>query len=349
MPRTPRRIGYSPYMSPILTPDNAVRAGRWLGQQARGWYSSTSPPRMRGRSMSRSTSSRRSTSVGGAVAIYGGGATKPYTRQYRRRRRSRRVRAKAARYYKRFSKALRKTSGVAFQKAILNGSKTNSPGVGQSYLATHLFSYNSDAVPALETGVRDVQRIRSSMSNTFYTDDIADTSKFMIEYGILDCTLFNNGNARLEVDMYHIVYGDNVEYSSFASFMNGSDARQTSLTNTATDKIDITDRGCTLFDLPVMISNGYVRILSKEKLFIGIGDTYNFQYKAKKHFSITGSEIGADNVYFARKGLTHTFVFVFKKVVGDPGDGPTLSLASTRSYGWRVDGQTKPGTAVLAE
>lgn len=346
MPTTMRR--FSPYPSPgtpnympgrrVLTIGNAVRLGNYLGRAARNVFNTRSTP-----------SRARSSGSGTAPAIYGGGATKPYKRQYGRRRRTRRVRRRARIYYKKFQKALRKVSGVAFQKAILNGSKTGSPGVGQSYLATHLFSYNSNAVPVLETGVRDTLQLRSSMTNTFYTDDVNDTTKFMIEYGILDCTLFNNGNARLEVDFYHITYRDNVEYGTFATFMSGSDVRQQSLTSTAADKIDITDRGATLFDLPQMLSNGYVTIVSKEKLFMGVGDTYNFQYKVKKPASITKSEIDADNVYFARRSHTHTWVAVFKRVIGDTGDSPSLSLGSTRTYGWRVDGQTQPGTAVLAE
>jgi len=342
---------YSPYASPasssFFTPQNAIRIGRTLARGARSVYSSMSGSSSCGRSMSRSTSANRSTS--GAPAIYGGSATKPYQKQYGRRTRNRRFRRRVSKYYKRFTKTLRKVSGVAFQKAILNGSKTNTAGSVQSYLATHLFSYNSGTVPVLETGVRDINQIRTSMSNTFYTDDINDTSKFMIDYGILDCTLFNNGNARLECDIYHIVYGDSVEYGTLQQFINGSDVRQQSLTSVAADKIDITDRGCTLFDLPVMISNGYVKILSKEKVFMGVGDTFNFQKKVKRPFSITKSEIDADNSYFARKGKTHTWIVVFKRVTGDTGDTPTLSLASTRTYGWRVDGANQPGTAVLAE
>lgn len=337
---------YSPYVTPPrwATPQNAIRLGRGLANQARGWFSTTAPMRMR-------NPRRRVFSTGGgtAPAIYGGSATKPYQKQYGRKRRSRRIRRRASKYYKRFTKTLRKVSGVALQKAILNGSINNSPGAFQTYLATHLFSYSSNTVPSVETGVRDILKIRESMTNTFYTDDIGDTSKFMIDYGILDCTLFNNGDSRLECDIYHIVYGDNVEYGTFASFMSGSTVRQQSLTNTATDKIEIIDRGATLFDLPVFISNGYVKILSKEKVFMGVGDTFNFQYKAKKPFSVTKSEIDADNSYYARKGNTHTWVVVFKRVAGDTGESPSLALASTRSYGWRVDGATQPGTALLSE
>lgn len=339
----PRVVRYTPYPSPrytpgrrMLTPANAMRVGSYLGRAARNLFG-------------RRSASTQTKSDSTGPSIYGGSATKPYQRQYGRRRRNRRVRRRATKYYKRFTKTLRKVSGVAFQKAILNGSINNSAGALQGYVATHLFSYNSGTVLTVETGVRDILQIRNSMSNTFYTDDISDTSKFMIEYGILDCTLFNNGNSRLECDIYHIVYGDNVEYGTLQAFLNGSTVRQQSLTSVAADKIDISKRGTTLFDLPVTISNGYIKILSKEKVFMGVGDTFNFQYKAKKPFSITKSEIDADNSYFARKGKTHTWIVVFKRVAGDTGDTATLALASTRSYGWRVDGANQPGTAVLAE
>lgn len=336
-----RNIYASPATSSIFSPQNAVRLGRMLANSVRSYS--------RGRSMSRTPSTRRSTSSGGAPAIYGGGATKPYSRQYRTRKRSRRVRRRASKYYKNFSNALRKVSGVAFQKAIINGSRQQTSGVGQAFLATHLFSYNSIAAGVVETGTRDIKQIRDSMTNTFYTDDVNDTTKFMIDYGILDCTLFNNGNARLEVDLYHIVYNDNCEYGLFSTLISGGTSAQASLTSTAADKVEITDRGATLFDLPTTISVSYMKILSKEKIFLGVGDTYNFQYKSKAPFSVTKDQLDADNTYFVRKGKTHTFVAVFKSVVGDTGDLPQLSMGSTRTYGWRVDGQTQPGTAILAE
>lgn len=325
------------YARRLLTVGNALNAGRALGRAFNTWRSRKKPKRM---SSSNSKDSPQ---------IYGGSATRPYKRQYRRRRRPAKVRRRARRYYKKFQKALRKVSGVAFQKAVMNGFVTNSnTGVGQKYIATHLFSYNSGTGSGVETGVRDLYRVRTSMTNAFSADDVSNTTKFMIEYGIIDYTLVNQGSIPIEIDVYHITYGDNVEYSNLEAFFNGQDLRQQSLTSTATDKITLAMRGATLFDLPVTISNGYINILSKEKLFLNAKESTNFQYKMKKPFSITFSEMDVDNTYFAKKNLTHTWLFVYKPVVG-LGTESALTVGSTRTYGWRVDGQNQPGTAALAE
>lgn len=339
------------YPSPGYSPRVAMRIGEGAARIYRNLFGTstvrrpTAPPFRVPRRRLRGTQNTQTDPT-----IYGGSATRPYKKQYGKRRQSRRKRARARKYYKSFRKAFRNISGVAMQKAILNGLAANVPTVGkQGYCVTHLFSYNGNVTPlTLETGVSDIQRIRNSMSNTVYTDDVVDTSKFMIEYGIIDYTLRNSGTVPIEVDIYHLVYRDNVEYTTFAGAFNAGYVRQQSLTSTATDKINIENRGATLFDFPVFLSNTYASILSKEKVFLNAGEISNFQYKSKRPFSITKSEIDSDNAYFARKGKTHTWMFVFKAVAGITSDA-SLTVGSTRTYGWRVDGETQPGTATLAE
>lgn len=332
-------------LTPYLTASNAIRLGRTLARGARSWYSSTSPPRMRGRLMSRSTSSNRSTSS--VPGIYGGSATRPISGQYRFRKRNRRVRRRARKYYRTFRKALNSTSGVANQKMMRNNTVTSScSATTQSFVVCHLDSYNSTTSPAgSETDVDDIYTMTQSMSNTVYAD-ITANSKFQSKYGLLDYTLRNYGATKVECDMYHIVYNDNVEYTTFNALITGQSARQTSTTSTTTDKIEITTRGATLFDLPMLFKNTHLKILSKTKLFLAPGDSYNGQLKRKRPVTFTQNELASDNNYFARKGITQTLLFVFKTVTGEV-DSAAMTLGATRSYSWYVEGQTQPGTANL--
>lgn len=293
-------------------------------------------------------------SIGGrsssdAPQVYGGAANKPYARQYKYKKMPRKKRKQKKKEIKKFKKLFSKISGVANQKLLLNGSiSSTTVAIGQDWLATHLFPYNANITPASrETGVDDLRILRNSMTNTVYTDDVTATSKFMIKYGIIDMTINNTGDAKLEIDKYHIVYKDNVEYPTFGSLLSGSYSRQASLTSTIADKVALTSRGATMFDLPNTIADAYIKVMSKEKLFLGVGETMNFQYKHKKPFTLTSSEISADNNYFAHKEWTHTFLFVFKQVSGGSGLAPTLNLGCTRSYAWYVEGETQPGTATL--
>lgn len=332
------------YPSPF-TPQNAIRIGRTLARGARNLYDRYRSS-SRGRSMSRGTSTDRSSTP----QIYGGSATKPYTSQYRRRRRSRRVRRKAKKYYKAFRKTFRKISGVALQKVIFNGSvSATALPIAQQWLATHLFSYNSAATVTQETGVRDMLQLVNNLTNATLADDFDNSSRRMIEYGIIDITLHNIGAAKAEVDMYHICYNDDKLYTSLANLFGNANAVQSSSTTTAADRITINDRGATLFDLNQFLSLGAVKVLSKEKMFMSTGDVYNFQYKVKKLKCLTNNEVvQSENGHLAEKSMTHTWVVVFKSVTGDTNTA-ALQMASTRSYGYRIDGVNQQTTSKLPE
>lgn len=335
------RLYPSPTTRALSTAYAAYRIGRRAGRSARNLFNTR-----RRRNRSTNTSG---TATG--PQYYGGQATKPYKKQYKKRRQSRKRRARARKYYRSFAKTLRTVTGVALQKALFNSSITATvTGLPQAFIATHLYSYNSIASSSQDTGVRDIKKIRDSMTNTFYTDDIGINTKFMIDYAIMDMTLANAATNSLEIDIYHLTWKDNNEYGTFASFIAAMNVAQTSLTNTTTDRVTLQDRGATLFDCPTAISTGYINIISKEKVFLAGGESTNFQWKVKKPVSITSSELTADNTYFARKGLTHTWLVVFKNRIGTPIDSSgALSMGVTRTYGWRVEGINQAGTAVLAD
>lgn len=289
-------------------------------------------------------------SGGGSVPqVYGGSASKPFTSQYRRRKQSRRRQRRARKYYKGFRSAFRRVSGVALQKAMFNGtcSATALP-IAQQWVATHLFSWNSAVTSSQETGVRDIFQLLNTLVNPTIQDDLDNSSKRMIEYGIIDMTLSNTSSAKIEADMYHIAYGNEKQFTNLSALFSAANAAQQSLTATAGDRITINNRGATLFDLNQFLAFGAIKILSKEKLFLNPADTYNFQYKAKRLKTFTPNQVNQEHQHAAEPGLTHTWIVVFKSVTGDTNTAG-VTLAATRSYGYRLDGISQQATAIVPE
>lgn len=323
-------IGFGRYAKPLLAVAGSALSGYLSNRINRGGRQRT-PLRI-----------ESSTSP----AIYGGGASKGFSRQYRFKRQSKKKRYQARKRIKRYRAMYNKVSGVANQKLVRNNQVTATAATdNQGWSATHAWSYKGGVSGVSESDVDDVLAIRNSMTNTVFTDDITDATKFMLKTCIMDTTLHNTGQNKLEIDRYHIVYRDNSEYATFQSLLADANSRQNSLTATSTDKVTIPVRGATLFDLPELISMGYIKILSKEKIFLGVGEFCNFKNKFKLNQSITKNELNADNSYFAKKGWTHTFVHVFKRVVGSTAESTQLTIGCTRSYSWFVEGENTPGTA----
>lgn len=281
--------------------------------------------------------------------IYGGSATKPYKKQFKKKKVNKKKLNKDRKALREFKKKFMQISGVALQKGMFNGtvSATALPAA-QQWLGTHIYSFSSETTSTQETGVRDIRRILASMTNTSYTDDVAGSTKFMIDTGRIDFTLANTGAGRIEADLYHITYGDDSVQNSLAQMFTNTNSQQSSLTSTAADKITINTRGATLFDLSNFLFTGKIRIISKEKLFMAAGDTYNFSWISKKPVVYSANDVNIDTFHFAKKNTTHSWICVFKSVTGDTNTA-AMSLGSTRSYAWRVDGESIQGTALITE
>lgn len=332
-----RRITrYTPYPSPrytpgrrVLTPANAMAVGRFLGRSARRLFNN-----------------RKNAVQSDSPVTYGGGASKPFARQYRKRYRSRRVQRRAKRYYNSFRKALRAVSGVGFQKSIINSSVNATAGpAAQQYLAAHLCSWSSGAAESRETGQRDIAQVVNNVSQPQFLDEVGDGSKLMFDTCIMDLTLTNTSASQVEVDKYLVSYRKPTEFASFGNMLAVGTAAQLSITNAAADKITINTRGGTLFDMPNCLSTGELKILSKEKIFMAAGNTAQFQIKQRKKFSASKNKLALDS-YYAQPGTTLSVVFVFKTVAGETGTA-ALTLAATRAYGFRVDGLSDTGCGVV--
>lgn len=295
-----------------------------------------------------SSLSGRSSSYGGGPTTYGGSASKPYSRQYRYKRMSSKKRRYYARKTRSFKNMFTKASGVANQKAMFNSSVQGTSAAGaQVFNALHLYSYSSTATPTIDSGVRDLAQIMNSMSNTIYTDDVTSASKFNFHYGIMDFTVRNASDTSIEMDVYEIDYKDEVEYASWSALMLGANVRQNSLTSSSGDALTLTKRGVTLFDMPALISMAGLKILSKEKVFLNPNESFQKTIKNKTRFSMSKDDVTSDNLYYARRGRTRTVLIVAKST--DATATASIKCGCTRTYGWHVEGQTVPGSALLAD
>lgn len=273
------------------------------------------------------------------LQVYGGNTTKFSNRQYTKRRQSRYRRNKARKYYRTFKNTFRKISGVALQKVIINNSATASAvPAAQQWVAVHIGSYVSAEVQSQETGQRDLRQLMDNMTNTKFTDDVDGSSKRMIDSCVCDMTVRNIGESRVEIDKYVIAYSEDHEFASFKKLMDESNNNQNSLTSVGTDRLTINNRGVTLFDMGYALKVGKLKILSKDKLFLGPGESANYQHKIKKPLAINLQEIFGETSY-VKSGYTITYLFVFKSVVGD-GENAIVAVGKTTAYGFRVDGQS---------
>lgn len=337
-------------MTWMVTPQSSMRRSN-LARNLFGTYAASKIGSNAGKYARKKYNEWRSPKGSGSTdpQVYGGSASKPYKKQYKKKRQSKRKRRKAKRHYNSFKKSYRKISGVALQKAMFNGSvNATALPTAQQWLATHLYSYNSSTGSAQETGTRDVYQIMNTLVNPTMADDIDNSSKRMIETGIIDITLNNIGTTRCEIDAYHITYNNEKDFSNLSSLFTAANATQQSLTGTAADRITMNNRGATLFDLNQFLQLGSINIISKEKMFIGPQEVYNFQYKVKGVKQFTPNKVNQENGHVAEKGLTHSWVFVFKAVTGETANA-AIQIASTRSYAYRIDGLNQQATALLPE
>lgn len=333
----PRVTRYQPYASPRYTPGrrmltaaNAMRVGSYLGRAARRLF--------------------RNRKTGGtqtdAPVTYGGGATKPFARQYRKRYRSRRVQRRAKRYYASFRKALRNVAGTGFQKAIINSSVNATAGpAAQQYLAAHLCSWQSSATDVRETGQRDISQVLNNITNPAFLDEFNPATHVMFDTCMMDLTLTNTSGSQVEVDKYVVTYRKHNSFVSFTNLLTLATNAQQSITSTAADKINVNVRGATLFDLPNALSAGELKILSKEKIFMAAGNSAQFQIKQNKKRGMSINKFASDS-YFAEPGYTITVLFIFKTIAGETGTA-AMTLGTTRVYGFRIDGLTDSGCSTL--
>lgn len=166
-----------------------------------------------------------------------------------------------------------------------------------------------------------------------------DNFKFHFDSGILDLTLKNNSGNGIEMDLYVVSFNEDTQANSFQDAVITAQ-QETATLNEATKALELSDRGTTLFDFPVLISSLKMKIWSKRKYFIGAQQTMTYQYRDAKNHVVdainvrsgkANSEIVANGNGFIYPKLTKGVIMVMKQVPGSEGSS-NVAMGVTRKY-----------------
>lgn len=275
----------------------------------------------------------------GKRGTHGVGVTTQFDKKtvYVKRRMPRRRRRQWAKFSRKVRAVNLKTLGtdqaILNSQAFINMLPTQDIWATQMYVPVHLygrhgsFTYNGTLYPYVdELGTGDLYKL-------FVTDySYSGTQKILMKSAILDVT-FNNtstSGASLEVDAYEIGYWaeDKIDYTSFV------EAQDAALANTP-GSLSLTNRGVTLFDLPLLSRNG-MKIYKKTKYILSPGQAATYQIRDPKNRVIDMYRLRETDTKFMFKGMTRTVILVAKGI-------PTTNLnaqecfmrvGATRTYKW---------------
>lgn len=256
--------------------------------------------------------------------------------QYRKRRMPRRKRVA----WKRFSQKVKSVTlkSLGTYSRVFNSQCVNTVGEGsQAVLGAFLYSkagkWTSGGVSA-EAGLSDMFRIIQQESSP------DDDFQYNFDSGILDLTIRNGGSNGVELDLYVVSFAEDAD--SLNCFQDAviTAEQETGQLNNVTKGLQLQDRGASLFDFPVLISQTKMKIWSKRKYFLGSQQTMTYQYRdAKNHvvkaINVRGGKsdatIEANGNGFIYPKLTKGVIAVFKNTPGSTGSTP-LYMGVTRKY-----------------
>lgn len=249
--------------------------------------------------------------------------------QYVKKRMPYRKRKRWVKFTKKVRAVLEKTLGTNTQ--ILNSTLASTIAAGsdnQNWMVLHLYGRNGNSTPNVELGCNDL--------NYMISNDTRIGSNIIFKSAVLDATLVNSGSIGLEVDVYQIMYRDETKYLNFggilATALGGTGVIGTSGTN-----INLSTRGATLFDLPVLIKMGKITILKKTKIFLPAGNTSTFQMRDAKQYKIDKTNTVSDSDGYLMNPLTQSVVIVYKKLAGQSATAAALTVGCTRKYSYCIN------------
>lgn len=215
-------------------------------------------------------------------------------------------------------------------------------GLNQITLGCHLYGKAGrwrSVGPNAEVGLNDLYQV--------VKDRPDDNRKYHFCSGVIDITARNiSANSDLEVDLYVVTYGEDVQdMRNFQDLVIAAES-ETSTTQPQFSALTLSGRGVTLFDLPVLIKSCKMKILSKRKYFLPVGSTFTYQYRDAKNHVIPQSRIKEfeDNAAIeSNEGqnsyiypyLTKSVIMVAKKTIGSPTDAGELIVGCTRKYSYK--------------
>lgn len=269
----------------------------------------------------------------------GTGITSQYDRKvvYRKKYMPRRKK----RQWMKFAK---KVNAVAFKdigtKTVVRNNQLTVTSVDatQNWASICLYGKDGASAGGSRCGMDDMKQIvvnDPDMSNP--------TAKAIFKSGILDITVMNgstvtegNNNGGVEVDVYELQFKKIDDAVSIGTLITNAE-NNTDAINALNPQLSLTQRGVTLFDLPDFCAQG-VTILKKTKYFLGIGETFTYQYRDPRNFTIRRDNIDDTNDDFILPYKTRGFLILMK---GVPTANPdlvvkTLQIGVTRKYSYKV-------------
>lgn len=274
------------------------------------------------------------------------------------------------RTWKRF---VRKVNAVAektlgSRTAVFNRSvtftNTTAGNQGLGYMALY-------SLQGVESWMNDLNNISATENQGDPTSaagiNIAGSTKFLFQSGILDMTIKNNtqrieleGNIgiSIEMDVYEIVSSKKwADLNAGTSIQDipaayGEAEAEVKDINGASGGVNLAKRGCTPWDVPHAISKYGLKILKKTKYFLGPQQTMTYQIRDPKRRPITQDFLAESTGGNMRKWSRHVLI-VFKSVPGftiGTGTGEVteqILCGITRKYFYKLEGANQDRDAYV--
>jgi len=247
--------------------------------------------------------------------------------QYRKKRMPYRKRKTWTKFVKKVQSANERQLGTKTIVFNRDQSATNTAG-SQNYVMANLYGLHGSI--ASEIGSQDLYyAFQEAYSAT------AKNQKLTFKSAVLDATLTNTGNSKLEVDLYHLSYWGRPSETSFLDCQTEAIADTPLLDPNSSgffSNLTMFSRGVTPFDMSALIKLGKFTIQKKIKYWIDVGDTATYQIRDPRTHVLSEASIIDDTNTFAHPKLTQTILCVFKPVKNVSEDVGTLTIACTRKY-----------------
>lgn len=190
-------------------------------------------------------------------------------------------------------------------------------------------------------------------------DTVQGTTKVMFQSGILDITVRNTSNdgadptpallttGTLEVDVYELVVnygkpdGSGTTYNRTREYFTRGDQLTLDIGGTpGSSTLSLNDRGVTPWDIPAALARSRIKIMTKKKYIISVGQSFTYQMRdPKRRISTIEQLTSASNCN--RRGWTKHVLLLAHFVPGITASAtvvPQITIGMTRKYLYKIDG-----------
>lgn len=210
----------------------------------------------------------------------------------------------------------------------LSSGSTNSDLQGA--LSFCLYGMNGDADTTFDCGWRDLRVIMDN-DGDFPISGGVNRGKALFGSGILDITMRNSG-ASVELDLYEVVFTKQTMYTGNLKQMLIDAFSQTPQVGVATT-LNLNVRGVTPFEAPLAIKRQGIKILKKEKYFLGDGAVATYQFRDAKNRRFNAENV--TNIGSCARYQTRGFIAIFKRTPGQTV-AYNVSIGVTRKYLYKI-------------